>query len=125
MIASFSEAFSTDLKAGDLGNLRILAVGSLAEWQRKIDVPRESDSLHFVEFSDLNQELLDNYSPDVVVSPALGWDFDCIDMALKLEAIGYSGPYRAIAQDIPKPELIQSEIKQLCPKIDFGLLKSY
>ena len=92
------------------------------EWERKTTLPKTTSSLVFVEFTDLTAEFLAKHAPDVIVSPALAWKFDCIDLAMKLESFGYRGPYRAISTELPKPELIKSEIKQLCPNVDFGFL---
>ena len=79
----------------------------------------------FVSFDEVDSTLLDDLKPDAVVSPALAWNFDCIDLAVLLERLSYVGAYRATAMELPKPELIENEISQLCPRLDFAIISSY
>lgn len=107
------------------GTARILAVGSPKEWERSSACGRGSGNLLFVAFAEVDAELLRQTTPDAIISPALGWDFDCIDLAVRLTKLGYKGLYRATALNLPRPEVVECEIRQLCPNLDFGIITSY
>ena len=66
--------------------------------------------------------LLEVLAPKLVVSPVLARRFDCVDLAIRLATLGYSGAYRAFSTDLPRPELIDSEIRVLCPTLDFAIV---
>ncbi|MBT8417428.1 MAG: hypothetical protein KJO42_08300 [Silicimonas sp.] len=104
---------------------KILAVGSPGEWQSDAPVTGRNGNVVFVAFGDVDRELLDHLKPDAIVSPALAWNFDCIDLAVLLEQLSYVGAYRATAMELPKPELVEAEISQLCPQLDFAIITSY
>ena len=48
-----------------------------------------------------------------------------IDLALELNRLGFSGEYRAISKDLPNPNVIEREVRQLCPHLDFKLIESF
>lgn len=105
---------STDLKA--------LAVGDTEEWLREGNVvPREG--MTFVAFNDIGEETLSALRPAIVYSPLLANTFDCIELALLLSKLGYQGGYRAVSQSVPKPEVIEREVRQLCPRLDFRIIE--
>lgn len=101
---------------------RILAVGAAEEWTRgNSHLPRPGN-ISFVAFSDVTALLLEQLRPETVVSPALARAFDCIDLALRLSALEFRGSYRATAFGLPKPQVIEAEIRQLCPGLDFEII---
>ena len=81
------------------------------------------ENMVYLSFLDLTEDVLSQHGPSVVYSPAVASDFDCVELALLLHNIGYTGAYRAVAPHIPRPELIEREIAQICPRLDFKLLK--
>lgn len=102
-------------------SVSILAVGNPGAWERQGNV-LPSGGMAFVTFEEVTEAMLSHYNPTVVFSPVLAPTFDCIDLAMLLHNIGYTGAYRAMAQDIPKPDLIEREVSQMCPRLDFGIL---
>ena len=104
---------------------RVLAVGSPIEWERKNPSFRRPGNVIFVAFGEIDGDLLDRLKPSAVVSPALAWDFDCIDLAVLLRDLNYGGLYRATAVELPKPELVEAEISQLCPGLDFAIISEF
>ena len=118
----FEQLKSSRVGSESRGERRILAVGSPRVWDRENKGLHSVGPLLFVAFSDVTRDLIERIQPEMVVSPALAIDFDCIDLAMALSAIGYAGAYRATARDLPRPEIIQAEIKNLCPSLDFGFL---
>lgn len=75
-------------------------------------------------FTDLSFELLDRVKPRVVLSPLLAREFDCIDLAQLLFALGFDGRYRVLSAEIPNPHIVKAEIRSQCPGLDFEILQS-
>ncbi|MEO0915824.1 MAG: hypothetical protein AAFY31_02410 [Pseudomonadota bacterium] len=102
--------------------VRALAVGDPQEWkQRGYALPREG--IVFLSFSDVTQETMDHLRPGLVVSPVLSNTFDCVDLAVQLYRVGFSGEYRAISTGLPKPEVIEREVRQMCTQLDFRIIE--
>ena len=100
----------------------VLAVGDMDEWVRRGNAAPTDSSIAFARIEEVTAELLDQLSPSCVLSPALSHRFDCIDLAQILHAYGYKGRYRAISDDLPRPELVEREVAQLCPSLNFAIL---
>ena len=102
----------------------ILAVGSPSEWRQKGNALPTDGAVAFAAFHEVNRDLLSRLSPSCILSPALSHEFDCIDLAQLLHACGYRGRYRAFSSELPRPELVEREVAQLCPNLNFGILLS-
>ncbi len=103
-------------------DLKAVAVGDTDEWMREGNfVPREG--MAFLAFHDVDEETLSALRPAIVFSPLLANTFDCIELALLLSKLGYGGKYRAVSENVPKPEVIEREVRQLCPKLDFRIVE--
>jgi len=100
----------------------ILAVGDLDEWTRHRGSLPVDGSLAFASFNGISIELLEIISPAIVLSPLLARGFDCIDLAQMLVSVGFRGQYRAIAENLPNPDIIRREIRILCPTLDFDVV---
>ncbi len=121
-----------DTKVADFGTLTrrgihdqtvaVLAIGDMDEWRQRGHVTPSESSVAFARFEDVTVELLDRLSPSCVLSPALSRRFDCIELAQLLHTYGYKGRYRAISDDLPRPELVEREVAQLCPDLNFAIL---
>jgi hypothetical protein len=59
---------------------------------------------------------------DMILSPMVAEDFDCLDVAQHLFAQGYSGRYRVMAPNLPNPGMIRHEVRSLCPGLDFDIV---
>ena len=102
----------------------ILVVGELREWLRNgFRVPM-GHGLAFLEFEDLTQDILQSVAPGVVLSPLLSRSFDCVEVAERLWETGYRGQFRALADRLPNPGIVRSEIKGLFPGLDFDIVGS-
>lgn len=117
--------------AGQLGlsglesrTARIVAVGDVNCWLQSGNVLPRSDRMRFVSFAEVTAELLADCDPEYVVSPVVAHDFDCIDLAVLLCRLEYTGPYRALSGDLPSPKIIEREIQHLCPTLDFAVIMS-
>lgn len=100
----------------------ILAVGSAAEWREGGNRLQADGRVAFASFEDISLEMISRLCPTVILSPVLARNFDCIDLAQKLFAHGYTGRYRAVSDELPDPEMVEREIRHLCPGLDFGIL---
>ncbi|MEC7760541.1 MAG: hypothetical protein VX874_01355 [Pseudomonadota bacterium] len=108
-------------KKTDADTLRVLAVGS----SHAANTNQATSSLpgaRFVDFDSLTREVMDLHQPDVVLSPLMSSDFDCVEVAHRLVSNGFGGRYRAFAEDIPRPDLVRREICRSFPGLDFDLL---
>lgn len=99
-----------------------LAVGDVRQWREQGGAPALGSHLFFAEFQDVDHVLLDMLSPRLVISPALSRRFDCVDLAVRLETLGFRGAYRAFSTDLPRPGVIDREIRSLCPSLDFAIV---
>ena len=101
----------------------VLAVGDPEEWVLHGNQPPSEGGLAFISFEQLSDTILEYFSPSIVCSPVLARAFDCIDLAAALNGFGFSGSYRAVSKDVPNPDVIVREVRQLFPKLDFEILK--
>lgn len=104
------------------GNVSVLAVGDTAEWLRRRQPVPPGGRIILAAFSDLSRPLIERLKPRLVVSPLLARDFDCLDLAQLLFALGYTGQYRVLSNDLPNPRLVVAEARALCPALDFDVL---
>lgn len=99
----------------------VLAVGEPDQWKQQGNA-FPSSGVTFVAFHEVTESTLNEINPSMVYSPVLAPTFDCIELALLLHNLGYTGAYRAMAKDLPRPALIEREVKQICPRVDFRIM---
>ncbi len=83
-----------------------------------------STHLETVEWHDLDQLMLTMIEPDLVVSPLVSDDFDCVDLAFRLTRLGYRGRYVALTEGLPHPAIVRREVRSLCPHLDFDIVET-
>ncbi|EYD71883.1 hypothetical protein [Limimaricola hongkongensis] len=69
-------------------------------------------------FRTLTADTLNELSPGLVVSGLMGPHFDALDVAERLQAIGYHGTYRIVAGALADPDMVQAEIADAAPGLD-------
>ena len=74
-----------------------------------------------MEFHQITEDVIRQVGPETVMSPVLARDFDCIELATHLHNLGFEGNYHAVAKNLPKPKLIEREVAQLCPRLNFKI----
>lgn len=99
----------------------VLAVGDVFPLAARINADLEGGRTAFADFSDVTHDLVATLAPQVVISSVLGRNFDCVDLAEKLAALGFRGCYRLIGHGIPRPELVVREIRALFPGLHVEL----
>lgn len=99
-----------------------LVVGDLVRWKELgHDIP-EIDGFYFVDFDDVSIETLEKIRPQVILSPLLGRSFDAVEVARRLEAMGYRGRYRVVTDGVPRPDVVKREVNAVAPNLDFSVL---
>ena len=102
--------------------LVVLAVGELGHWRNSGTIlPWDSDIV-FKQFGEINQSVLAELQPDVVVSPLLCRSFDFLDLAHVLCDFNFRGRYRVMIRKLPDPEIVLEEARALCPDLDIGFI---
>lgn len=99
-----------------------LIIGNAVMWRQTGRNMPELDGFGFADFRDLDG-VLENATPSVILSSLTGPGFDAIDIAMKLQILGFKGRYRAIAAAVPKPELVVREVRERAPDVDFGIIR--
>ena len=112
-----------EARTGNSTYVKVLAIGHLDEWCGNGKPLPAGDQVSFLSFEELNAESLAQYLPSVIYSPVLAHGFDCIEVALLLRDLGFVGAYRACAIGLPKPEVIEREVRQLCRTFTFEIVE--
>ncbi len=100
----------------------ILVVGNLKRWKAEGRLKNTLDDFQFIDFEALNEETLLDFKPDIILSPLFGDTFDALDVALRLQELGFKGRYRSLADRIPKGDAIRADIAAHAPDVDFDVL---
>ena len=77
---------------------------------------------HFATMADLDAELLARVAPDIVLSSLFGPEFDALELAQKLQALGFRGQYCALTDTPPRIDLVRREIQAIAPDLEFSIL---
>ncbi|MCV2878371.1 hypothetical protein OE699_05850 [Sedimentimonas flavescens] len=106
----------------DLGGRRILIV------EPSGDLPNTLNNLAggavtIARFSSLTADLLMTTAPEVVLSPLMTSDHDILDLAKRLEELGFKGALRAFCAPLPNARVILTEVRQIWPEGDFDILE--
>lgn len=96
---------------------RVVAIGA----QPEESLSRDAD-IAMVRFRDLDVSDLVDAAPGLVLSPLMGLDFDCVELAQLLHDAGFRGAYRAVTPPLPDTKLVVSEVRGLCPGLDFDVV---
>lgn len=99
---------------------RLLAVGAVSAGRSGPLI----DGVTVSTFGDLGAEILWQTRADVVVSALVTAEFDALDLAIRLDGLGYDGRYRAVvlAGELPCPALVVREVSTQAPGLDFAIL---
>lgn len=116
-------AFSAAELARPSSGLEILAIGDIDAWKPLGGQDALDGKVSFQSFRELSGCLLELLKPALVVSPLLTREFDCVDLARRLNDLGYSGAYRALATGLPMPGIVKAEVRQACPALDFDIIE--
>jgi hypothetical protein len=82
-----------------------------------VDGPRGATVLRTT-LAALDAPLLARVLPDRVVAPLMGDGFDALEVAERLEALGYRGRLEVVCPALPDRRLIRAEIAAACPGVE-------
>lgn len=99
-----------------------LLVGEFAHVQGAETLMPSSSAVFYLDFKDLSADVFRAVNPDVVISPAIGTTFDCLEMAEFLEKVAFSGRYRVVLDNIPRPDIICREVRHTHPMLNFDVI---
>ncbi|MEM8554466.1 MAG: hypothetical protein AAGF71_06505 [Pseudomonadota bacterium] len=74
-----------------------------------------------VKYREFSPDALTALEPDVVVTGLLSRDFDCTDVARVLVEAEFSGEFRVLCTNLPKPQLVLKELRATYPLLDIDL----
>ncbi|MEN8875331.1 MAG: hypothetical protein ABF285_14830, partial [Pacificibacter sp.] len=100
----------------------MLLVGEPDQIRAFSSYPRPDSGMFYLDFKDLSPEVFEAVNPDLVVSPAIATTFDCLEMAQFLSQSNFTGRYRVSTDNLPRPEIICREVRQLFPLLDFDVV---
>ncbi|MDA5094835.1 hypothetical protein O2N63_12140 [Aliiroseovarius sp. KMU-50] len=102
----------------------ILAVGDVVpDTDRTTKFP-ESEKIQYLKISDINAEVLRWRRPLMIISPLMCNSFDSLELAVKLQELGYTGKFRVLAPNVANPNMILKEIASQAPSIDIEIMSS-
>ncbi|MBU2866277.1 hypothetical protein [Pacificibacter marinus] len=99
-----------------------LLVGEFAHVQGAETLMPSSSAVFYLDFKDLSADVFRAVNPDVVISPAIGTTFDCLELAEFLEKAAFSGRYRVVLDNIPRPDIICREVRHTHPLLNFDVI---
>jgi hypothetical protein len=99
-----------------------LLVGEYAHVQGAETLMPSTSAVFYLDFKDLSADVLRAVNPDLVISPVIGTTFDCLELADFLEKTAFSGRYRVVLENIPRPDIICREVRHTHPKLDFDVI---
>lgn len=71
----------------------------------------------------LSDALLARLRPDIVLSPLLSDAHDILDVARRLDRLGYSGALRALSPPLPHVNMVLGEVRLACGRRDFDIIE--
>jgi hypothetical protein len=100
----------------------ILVIGNKRRWAAEGRMTSSLRDFSILNFEDLNAKALRDHTPDIILSPLIGDDFDVIEIVEMLVALGFSGRYRVIAEQLPDADIVRREVAALATGLDFDIL---
>ena len=101
---------------------RTLVIGDMERWRAQGRNLPQLEKLVFIDLDDLDHAAIATHEPDIILSPLVSDDFDAVDVAAKLKELNFHGPYRAVTDELPDPELVRHEITNYAPSVNFDLV---
>lgn len=103
---------------------KVLAIGDPKDWGGIFDSFPDARDMPYLNYQNITEKALNHYRPHSVYSPVFSDSYDCIDLAVLLEKLAFKGLYRAFGTDLPNPKLIEREVHQTCPRLNFQVVQA-
>lgn len=75
-----------------------------------------------VHISDLNKPLIERINPTIALSMLTWMGGDALETSRALRDAQFTKRYRVFSPALPKPNLVEREIRNSVPEIDFGII---
>ena len=109
-----SKAYSAAKKSNPV----VLAVGDVFDWHESTRSIPMGAAVTFAEIAEITQDFLQEINPDIVLSCLVSQDFDFLDLAQALQAAKFKRCLRIIVPELPDPDIVLSEARNLCPNVN-------
>ncbi|WP_298256376.1 hypothetical protein [uncultured Litoreibacter sp.] len=76
-----------------------------------------SPPAYFIEAARLNDLVIKELKPCLIVSPLVFQDCDALELALRLAGLGYRGCYRVVSGRLPRPDIVKAELCLAAPDL--------
>ena len=86
------------------------------------DGPVPMTGVTHLRFADLTAALLARMRPSLILLPLFSPGYDATTAIETLEALGYRGRLTILAPDLPKPRLVERELRNLGPGMRLTLI---
>jgi len=96
-----------------------LPIRALAEALRGLPPAR---GIETASLGDLEPRVTGPEPPHAVLSPLFWQDGDVLEAARLLWALEFRGPYRIVTPPLPRPAIVEREIRAVSPGLDIGLI---
>ena len=73
-------------------------------------------------FAQLTVEILSAIRPGMIILPLFSVDYDAACAVEILEAMGFTGVVTVLAPELPKPRVVERELRSLCPGMRLTLI---
>ena len=100
----------------------VLVISSAASPQMP-QLVHDGSILVTARLAELTQQLLQQVSPDCVLTPLVGIDCDVLEVAAHLTRLGYHGLLLAVTDPLPNPRSIKAEVQAAFPELRFDLIQ--
>ena len=111
------------LKSGRKPVSKILAIGDPREWEDRDRIFPDAKDMSFLNFEKFDEAALEHYQPHSIYSQVLTPNFDCVELAVLLQNLAFDGIYKAFGRNLPKPKLVEREVRQSCPGVNFEVVQ--
>ncbi|MCW1933258.1 hypothetical protein [Pararhodobacter zhoushanensis] len=109
--------------SGELADARTILVVDAQQAMSVLTPNPRRQSVILTRKSMLGHKMLASVRPDVIIGPLMTQDWDIVDLALMLEALGYRGDLFAVTKPLPRAELVLREVSAVCTHLRVRLLE--
>ena len=99
-----------------------LIIGDLQRWKSEGRDTASYGNFIFLSLAELTGHVMADVMPQIILSPLIADDFDALDVAAALAALGYNGCYRALTSATEDAAVVRQEVSAVAPLLDFDIL---
>ncbi len=103
--------------------VKTLIIGDIDRWSASGRQTASFDQFAFTSFTALDAELLRSFDPQIILSPLVSDSFDVLDIAERLQALGFTGCYRVIAVQAAFLDVVHEDVARTAPDLNFDILE--